>query len=54
MVSDLVQIADDMNILAGFLGRRDVPELTRDALAARYGWRQADVMALFGGSILAR
>lgn len=44
---------DDMNTLAGFLGARDVEELTRDALAARYGCEQADVMALFGGSILA-
>lgn len=50
---DPQQIADDMNVLAGFLGRRDVPELTQDALEARYGWRQVDVMALFGGSILA-
>lgn len=50
---NLTQIAYDVNTLAGFLGRRGVPELTQDALAARYGWRQADVMALFGGSILA-
>lgn len=46
-------IARDMNTLAGFLGRRDVPELTQGALEARCGWRQADAMALFGGSILA-
>lgn len=50
---DLRQVADDMNVLAGFLGRRDVPELSQGALEARHGWRQADVMALFGGSVLA-
>lgn len=48
-----VQLAHDMNVLARFLGRRDVPTLTRDALQGRYGFAQADVMALFGGSILA-
>ncbi len=49
----LGQAARDINTLAGFLGMRDVPALTRDALAARYGFERADVMALFGGSILA-
>lgn len=47
------EIARDMNTLAGFLGRRDVPELGQDALKVRFGWQQADVMVLFGGSILA-
>lgn len=47
------RFANDMNVLAGFLGARDVPELTQAALRARYGFHQADVMALFGGSILA-
>ncbi len=50
---DLQQVTGDMNTLAAFLARRAVPELTQDALEARYGWRQADIMALFGGSILA-
>lgn len=48
-----VQLAHDMNVLARFLGRCDVPTLTRDAHQGRYGFAQADVMALFGGSILA-
>lgn len=41
---NLEQVARDMNVLAGFLGPRDVTDLD-DA--------RADVMALFGGSILA-
>ncbi|MCH4181232.1 MAG: hypothetical protein PHR15_03130 [Atopobiaceae bacterium] len=45
--------AHDMNVLARFLGMRDVPELTRTALDRLLGHGQADVMVLFGGSILA-
>ena len=41
-----------MNILGEFCGIRDVPELTPEALKRRFGIRQADVMVLFGGSIL--
>lgn len=40
---NLQQVARDMNTLAGFLGPRDVADL---------GEARADVMALFGGSIL--
>lgn len=50
---EAVDVAHDMNVLAAFLGRRDVPTLTQAALEARYGFGRADVMALFGGSILA-
>ncbi len=46
-------IADCINILGRFLGKRDVPSLTPDALRSRYGFEQADVMVLFGGSIAA-
>lgn len=46
-------VAHDMNVLAAFLGRRDVAELSQDALEARFGFARADVMALVGGSILA-
>lgn len=46
-------IADDVNALARFLGRRDVERLAPEDLERRYGLRQADAMALFGGSILA-
>lgn len=49
----LVQIAQDINMLADYLGPRDVVALEPDALESRYGWRQADAMVLFGGSILA-
>ena len=46
------EIAEKMNILGAFLGKRDVPELSREALEVKYGFSQADVMVLFGGSIL--
>jgi len=42
-----------INTLSAFLGRRDVPELTQEALRSAYGFSQADVMILFGGSIIA-
>lgn len=41
-----------INTLGAFCGVRDVPTLTKDALEQKYGFRQADVMVLFGGSIL--
>lgn len=46
-------ISDAINTLSAFLGRRDVPELTQEALGSAYGFSQADVMVLFGGSIIA-
>ena len=46
------EIAKKMNILGNFLGKRDVPELSGEALETKYGFSQADVMVLFGGSIL--
>lgn len=47
------KIADDLNILGNFLGERDVPDLTADNLREKYNFTAADVMVLFGGSILA-
>lgn len=47
------QLAADVNELAAFLGPRDVTALTGDELERATGARRADVMALFGGSILA-
>lgn len=44
--------ADDINALAAFLGFRDIPELTQEALRTGYGIEHADVFVLFGGSIL--
>lgn len=46
-------ISNAINTLSAFLGRRDVPELTQEALRSAYGFSQADVMVLFGGSIIA-
>lgn len=40
------------NILAEFLENRTLSELNRAALKAEYGIPQADLMVLFGGSIL--
>ena len=45
--------ADAINVLGQFLGMRDVDCLTGPSLHEKYGIRQADVFALFGGSILA-
>lgn len=44
--------AECINILGEFCGKRDVPALTREELKRAYGMEQADVMVLFGGSIL--
>lgn len=40
------------NIMGGFCGIRDVEELTPSNLQRCYGIKQADVMVLFGGSII--
>lgn len=47
------QIAKNINVLSEFLGKRDMDELSREKLKEKYGLDQADVMVLFGGSILA-
>lgn len=46
------KVAKNINILASFCGKRDLPELTQKALEDKYSLKQADVMVLFGGSIL--
>ena len=50
------RITNDMtgaiNTLGRFCGMRDVPALTADALQGALGAPRADVMVLFGGSIL--
>ncbi|MDO4170660.1 MAG: ElyC/SanA/YdcF family protein [Lachnospiraceae bacterium] len=46
------QIADDINILGHFCGKRDVLSLEPQILKETYGIQQVDVMVLFGGSIL--
>lgn len=45
-------IAARINILGYFCGRRDVAKLTPEKLKEAYGIGQADIMVLFGGSIL--
>lgn len=47
------RIAESINTLGAFCGKRDVDALTQERLFETYGFRQADVMVLFGGSILA-
>ena len=46
------KIARSINVLGEFCGCRDVEQLTREALLPVLGEEQADVMVLFGGSIL--
>ena len=46
------KIADCINILGKFCGKRDIDELKSECLQKNYGIFQADVMVLFGGSIL--
>lgn len=48
-----LEISAAINTLAAFCGPRDVPALTQAALREKYGFPQADVMVLFGGSVLA-
>ena len=45
-------IAENINILGNYCGKRDVEELTAENLQKKYHIFQADVMVLFGGSIL--
>ncbi|WP_125708888.1 YdcF family protein [Lacticaseibacillus porcinae] len=46
-------IAHQINILARFLGPRDVPKLSQVAFQKTIGHSKVDVCALFGGSIIA-
>ena len=48
-----LKIANNINILGKFCGIRDINELSQEKLLEYYGIRQADVMVLFGGSVLA-
>lgn len=44
--------AQNINILGRFCGKRDIDALTAHNLQTKYGLQQADVMVLFGGSVL--
>lgn len=46
------KIAENINILGSFCGKRDVDALNASSLSEKYEIQQADVMVLFGGSIL--
>lgn len=48
---NLEQIADNLNILIDFLGKRDIDFLTKKSLIKKYGIEQVDLLILFGGSI---
>lgn len=48
-----IDVAKNINILGRFCGKRDITNLTKEALLEKYGIEQADVMVLFGGSIIA-
>lgn len=50
---DMERIALAINALGDFLGMRDIAELTPECMAKHCGCGCADVMVLFGGSILA-
>lgn len=46
------QTAKNINILGRFCGKRDIEALTTDRLQDQYGLKRADVLVLFGGSII--
>lgn len=48
---DLYKIAENINILNDFLGKRDIDTLSSNALAEKYKVSQTDLLILFGGSI---
>lgn len=48
----LQKIANDINLLSEFCGKRDINKLSKDELMKHFGISCADVLILFGGSIL--
>ncbi|WP_066305104.1 ElyC/SanA/YdcF family protein [Bacillus sp. FJAT-29814] len=48
---DLYKIAENINILSDFLGKRDIDTLSSLDLKEKYDISQADLLILFGGSI---
>lgn len=45
-------VVEALNILGNFCGKRDIVELTSEQLQEKYGIKKADVLVLFGGSII--
>ena len=50
-MKNLKKIAESIHILGSFCGKRDITELTPEALQKAYGIKKADLLILFGGSI---
>lgn len=50
---DIEKTANYINILGEFCGKRNINSLEQKELAEKYNIKQADVMVLFGGSIMA-
>lgn len=48
----LENTAKYINVLGGFCGKRDIVELTSEQLYKKFEIEQADVMVLFGGSVM--
>ncbi|KRE99830.1 hypothetical protein ASG89_27240 [Paenibacillus sp. Soil766] len=48
---DLYKIADNLNVLSDFLGKRDIDTLTSNALEGKYQITQTDLLILFGASV---
>lgn len=44
--------ARNINIIGNFLARRDIPSLTKEELKNKYKIEKADIIILFGGSII--
>lgn len=49
---ELQDIANNINLLADFCGKRDINKLSKQELIKNYDISEADVLILFGGSIL--
>ena len=49
---DKNKIAESINILGKFLGRRDIDDLTKEELKKKFNIEQVDVVILYGGSII--
>ena len=45
-------LKDKIQVLADFLGKRDIPQLKKEELQKKYCFEKADVFVLFGGSII--
>lgn len=48
----LNKVAESINCLSAFCGKRDLNHLTKQELQQKYGLEKLDVIVLFGGSVL--